>query len=226
MPLSRRRRVLSVLVVAALPLVAALVGVGAVARASAAVAPAPVVFLPAHAQLLATFPEDGSTVKSATEVVLSFNEEVNPDFVKVVVKGPQGNEVVADPVVDGREVTQPLASDLPAGTHEVAYRVVSTDGHPVAGTIEFTTTLTPTPSTSSSPSPTASLSSTPTASADASQGPSPTVTASPATDATDDSAPSTALWVALGALAIAVLSRSSNLPTTFIVWELQFSKSK
>ena len=48
-------------------------------------------------------------------------------------------------------MTQALAADLPAGEHIVTYRVVSTDGHPVSGTVTFTSTAAP---ASASPSPT------------------------------------------------------------------------
>ena len=96
-------------------------------------------------------PKDGATVETAQEVVLTFNEDVNPDFVAVKVTGPAGSETAGKPAVDGTAVTQALAADLPAGKHAVTYRVVSTDGHPVSGTVTFTSTAAP---ASASPSPT------------------------------------------------------------------------
>ncbi|HET6968180.1 MAG TPA: copper resistance CopC family protein [Ornithinibacter sp.] len=131
--------------------------------------------LAVHAQLLGSTPRDGSTVETADEVVLEFNEDVDPTFVTVVVEGPDGSEVAGSPVVDGRSVTQPLSPSLGSGEHVVTYRVVSTDGHPVAGRLTFTTTAAPTPSTE----PTASA--TPSAGTTASAPPSPLATA-PATE--------------------------------------------
>ena len=104
-----------------------------------------------HAQLLGSSPKDGSTVATAEQVVLTFNEDVDPTFVKVSVKGPDGSETAGKPTVADREVTQALAADLPAGEHVVTYRVVSTDGHPVSGSVTFTSTQAP---ASATPSPT------------------------------------------------------------------------
>ena len=119
--------------------------------------------LPFHARLLGSTPEDGSTVDTADEVTLEFNEEVDPTFVQVTVEGPGGSQVEGGPEVDGRAVTQALSPGIPAGEHRVTYRVVSTDGHPVSGTVTFTTTAAPSPS----PEPTASVTPSPSATASA-----------------------------------------------------------
>jgi methionine-rich copper-binding protein CopC len=136
-----------------------------------------------HSRLSSSAPENGATVTTAREVALTFNEDVNPSFVKVEVGGPDGAETDGDPTTDGRTVTQPLVGDLPAGEHTVTYRVVSTDGHPVSGTVTFTTTAA---AASASPSVTASAtaSATPTPSPTASAVASaePTVTAAPVSD--------------------------------------------
>ncbi len=111
--------------------------------------------LPLHARLVSTTPADGSTVATATEVVLTFSETVNETFVEVRVDGPGGDETDGEPTVDGTAVTQALAAGLPAGEHTVTYRIVSVDGHPVSGTVSFTTTdeaATPTPPATPTPS--------------------------------------------------------------------------
>ena len=59
------------------------------------------------------------------QVVLTFNEAVNPDFVAVRVAGPDGDEADGTPAVEGPTVTQPLTAPLAAGEHTVTYRVVS-----------------------------------------------------------------------------------------------------
>ncbi len=201
MPWCSRRRLLPTLLLAALPLVGGTAS--ALPAQTTDAASAPVAFLPAHAQFVGSTPEDGSTVETAAEVVLRFNEDVNPDFVKVAVTGPDGDEADGDPVVDGPEVTQSLAADLPAGSHAVTYRVVSSDGHPVSGTVEFTTTVAPSPS----PTPTSSTESPPsTPSPSTGSTPSPSVEASPDVEETSQSGPSDTVWIALGIVAVALVA--------------------
>jgi copper resistance protein C len=153
-----------------------------------------------HSRLDSSSPKDGATVETATEVVLTFNEDVNPDFVAVKVTGPDGGETDGKPTADGTAVTQPLDADLPAGTHTVTYRVVSKDGHPVSGTVGFTTTADPA-SASPSPTPSATGSATaapsPTASAVAS--PEPTVTSDPVSD---ESGSGPTAWLVVGVVAL------------------------
>ena len=107
--------------------------------------------LPLHARLTASNPADGSTAGTVPEIVLTFSEEVNASFVAVTVEGPEGDETDGGPAVDGREVRQTLVSGLAAGAHVATFRVVSADGHPVSGTVRFTTTQGPT-ATQPSPS--------------------------------------------------------------------------
>lgn len=104
----------------------------------------------AHAQLLDSDPADGQTLPMTQSVSLTFNEEVSPDFVTVIVEGPSGEDVtVGEPEVDRGVVTQPI-DPTDNGVHELTYRVVSQDGHPVSGQITFTLTDVPAPT----PSPT------------------------------------------------------------------------
>ena len=95
-------------------------------------------------------------------------------------------------------MTQALASDLPAGEHRVTYRVVSTDGHPVSGTMTFTTTAAPSPS----PEPTASV--TPTPSATASAAPTPAETP-PSTEPASERRRRARPWVVGGLAVVAAL---------------------
>lgn len=158
--------------------------------------------LPMHAALASSTPADGATVTSADEVVLTFNEDVNPDFVAVRVTGPDGSEVEGDPTVEGRSVRQPLAAALPAGRHQVAYRVVSADGHPVAGTLTFTTAATPA-SGSPAATETASATAAATPTADAAS-PTPSTAAAPVSGEADDGIPWLVIAV-VGIVAAAVL---------------------
>ena len=96
----------------------------------------------AHSGLNATIPADGAEVDaSPAEVVLEFDEPVSTRLSRVQVTGPAGDTwQTGAPEVSGSTVRQPLASLGPAGTYQVAYRVVSADGHPVSGTSSFTLT--------------------------------------------------------------------------------------
>ncbi|NEE03799.1 copper resistance CopC family protein [Phytoactinopolyspora halotolerans] len=95
----------------------------------------------AHSSLVSSSPEDGATVEEQPGTVeLVFNENVQdqPDFTQMAVLDADENEFhTADPVVDGNRVRQDV-SELPDGDYTISYRIVSADGHPVSGTIEFT----------------------------------------------------------------------------------------
>ncbi len=71
-------------------------------------------------------------------MVLTFAERPDERFVKIAATGPGGTNVVAGPPrVSGTSVTQPLIPGGP-GLYTVVYRVVSADGHPVQGSMTFT----------------------------------------------------------------------------------------
>ncbi|WP_168581855.1 copper resistance CopC family protein [Gephyromycinifex aptenodytis] len=92
-----------------------------------------------HAQLVSSSPADGDTVATPpAEASLTFNEEINPKFAQIVVADPSGRAVPVEPQVENATVVVPLPTDLPAGKIAVRYRVVSRDGHPIAGQIAFT----------------------------------------------------------------------------------------
>jgi methionine-rich copper-binding protein CopC len=102
-------------------------------------------------------PAVGSTVTVApTEVVLTFDENVQDVGDAVLVTAPNGTRVDdGQPVISGATVTERLKPLLVAGRYSVTYRVVSDDGHPVTRTLAFTFTGTPSAapsSTVSSPS--------------------------------------------------------------------------
>lgn len=142
----------------------------------------------AHSELVSTTPEDGATLDSPpTSVTFTFNEDLLPDFVRLIAKNPAG--VTGDlPItsVEGPTVT----ADWPAaegGEWTVSYRVVSQDGHPVEGSITFAyegaapTSSGPAPTSASptTPAPTSASATTP---APTSAEPSPSLT--PAADTT------------------------------------------
>jgi copper resistance protein C len=120
----------------------------------------------AHAVLEKTSPAKNAVLTaSPPEVVLTFDEPPQQLGNVVQVTGPTGVVSQGTPTLSGAEIHQALNPDLPNGAYQVAWRAVSDDGHPVAGTFAFTiraaaTTTSPTPtqptsSTPDSPTPTA-----------------------------------------------------------------------
>lgn len=107
----------------------------------------------AHAELVRITPDvDAQLTRAPKAVVLEFSEAVSASFATVVVTSAAGVSVTnGKPTVIGATVTQALVPRLAAGVYRVAFRVVSKDGHPVAGESGFT--LTPAPTTSPSTSP-------------------------------------------------------------------------
>lgn len=93
----------------------------------------------AHAGLVDSDPADGSTVAGFDgEVVLTFSEEVT-EPVTVIVTDPEGTGLQSgDPVVDGTRVRQSVDPAVVAGLHTIAYRVISSDGHPITGQVRVT----------------------------------------------------------------------------------------
>lgn len=95
----------------------------------------------AHASLVGSDPEDGATLDAApTAITLTFNENIgNPAY--VAVTAPDGSKVeVSDVRAVDQEVTATLVDPDQKGRFTATYRVVSADGHPVEGSIAYTTT--------------------------------------------------------------------------------------
>jgi copper transport protein len=91
----------------------------------------------AHASLVFAEPRDGAVLTQAPKTVqLRFNESVTAGAVKLIdASGKQRTDAVVDAKDEAINVTLP--ADLPKGTQIVSYRVISADGHPVAGSITF-----------------------------------------------------------------------------------------
>jgi len=99
----------------------------------------------AHSALQSSTPADqAELVQPPTAVTLTFNEAVDSEFSDVVVTGPDGQARQEGATqVQGSTVTQPLRPLTEDGRYDVAYRVVSADGHPITGELSFTVTLPP-----------------------------------------------------------------------------------
>ena len=96
----------------------------------------------AHAELVSTSPTDQQTLSEApTRVQLTFDEPVSTEFSEIVVTGPDGlPHQDGSATFSGVTVTQALGLLPTAGRYDVAWRVVSDDGHPVTGALSFTVT--------------------------------------------------------------------------------------
>ncbi|MCP2263339.1 copper resistance protein CopC [Promicromonospora thailandica] len=126
--------------VAALAAVLTLVGVLLVAGPASA-----------HDQLLSSDPKDGATLDAAPEQIsLTFSSEPLDTGIEIVLSGPDGVTARGEDIqVEDRVVTARLDAGLPAGAYDVAWHVVSSDGHPIEGELAYTVEgeLEPEPST-------------------------------------------------------------------------------
>jgi copper transport protein len=91
----------------------------------------------AHAALVVVEPRDGSVLAEVPKAIeLRFNENVTAGAVNLM--GPDG-KVRTDATVEaeGDAIKVAPPKDLPDGTSIISYRVISQDGHPVAGSVTF-----------------------------------------------------------------------------------------
>lgn len=142
----------------------------------------PVSAAQAHDALRSSNPKKDAKVD---EVELTFSSAVQ--FPKVVVTDSSGRKFVErDARVDGGKVTQKLSETLPSGSYTIAYRVVSSDGHPITGEVPFRVVAPATPA-AATPTPVDSAASEAVAT--------PSVPATPASEPTETSPQSVASTV-------------------------------
>ena len=101
-----------------------------------------VVFMPAvalaHAQLQIASPQEASLVaEMPAELMLVFNEPVSPLGIVWITPDGQQTDVNATSADTRLTIPVPSTAKTLVGTHLVSWRVVSADGHPVAGTLRF-----------------------------------------------------------------------------------------
>lgn len=91
----------------------------------------------AHASLVSTEPRDGSMVAQApNKVELRFNEAVTPAVIQLIdAEGRARDDATVHALNETIGITLP--DGLPPGTQVISYRVISADGHPVAGSMVF-----------------------------------------------------------------------------------------
>jgi copper resistance protein C len=93
----------------------------------------------AHDQLLSSDPEDGATLdEQPTSISLTFSAAPLDTGIEVALVGPDGTTAQGyDIQVTDEVVTAQLAPDLPPGKYDVAWHVVSSDGHPIEGELTY-----------------------------------------------------------------------------------------
>lgn len=96
----------------------------------------------AHTRLESSDPAEGAALATApAQVTLTFSEAVSPPDGAVEIIGPDNvTWQVGAVTAAGPTITAPVTPAGPAGAYVLAYRVVSADGHTVAGSVNFTLT--------------------------------------------------------------------------------------
>lgn len=109
----------------------------------------------AHDRLVDSSPRTDERLRAApAEVRLEFSSEVMDVGAAVVVADAAGTDrATGEPVLDGPVVTVPVDPALPDGSYTVRWRVVSSDGHAISGSIPFQ--VGEAPSSTAPPTPTA-----------------------------------------------------------------------
>ncbi|MGW6172640.1 copper resistance CopC family protein [Arthrobacter sp. NPDC055138] len=94
----------------------------------------------AHDELISSTPENGAVLDTPpTEVSLKFSANVMDIGATTQVLDGEGTDWAAGaPVLSGSQVSIPLRDGMPDGDYQLGWRVVSSDGHPIEGTLKFT----------------------------------------------------------------------------------------
>ncbi|WP_246088427.1 copper resistance CopC/CopD family protein [Phreatobacter stygius] len=100
-----------------------------------------VLFVPsaafAHASLVKAEPADGAMLAvTPPTVVLRFNEAVAPAVIQLIdAEGKSRPDITV--TADDDTIRVGLPATLPHGTQVLSYRIISADGHPVSGAVQF-----------------------------------------------------------------------------------------
>ncbi|RZU62460.1 copper resistance CopC family protein [Zhihengliuella halotolerans] len=112
---------------------ALLLALGAAAAASLAGAPA----AHAHDQLLSTDPADGDALETAPEqLTLTFSGEIQDIGARVDLVDGDGATHETEFAAEGGDLVVTPNEALPAGDYTLSWRVISSDGHPIEGTVD------------------------------------------------------------------------------------------
>ena len=135
-PTSRSARLLVALLAALATLAATLLlGIGGAAPAQA------------HDRIVSTDPADGAQLDAApAALTMTFSTEPLAVEPQVVVTDTAGTVVAqGSPTIEGTSATFPWPAELTGDTYTIAWRVVSSDGHPIEGTFSFAVAAAPEP---------------------------------------------------------------------------------
>lgn len=92
----------------------------------------------AHTELKSSNPTAGAVLDEAPkQLELTFTEPVTLPADAVQVVSDTGSWTIGTPSVAGAVVTVPVTPSGPAGPHTIKWKVVSSDGDPVSGSIIF-----------------------------------------------------------------------------------------
>ncbi len=93
----------------------------------------------AHDELIGSTPENGAVLDTPpAEVTLKFSANVMDIGATTQVLDGKGTDWAAGaPVLSGSKVSIPLRDGMPDGDYQLGWRVVSSDGHPIEGTLKF-----------------------------------------------------------------------------------------
>ncbi|WP_418275617.1 copper resistance protein CopC [Isoptericola jiangsuensis] len=126
----------------------------------------------AHDSLVSSDPKDGAELDEPTgTITLTYSADILPDGTMVEVTTPDG-DVTADVTVDGKDVVADLGEQTSGGEYAVRWRVVSSDGHPIEGELDYTVADQPEAAESPGSSPEAGPAASPEASTGAGPAPS------------------------------------------------------
>ncbi|MGO1831872.1 MAG: copper resistance CopC family protein [Brevibacterium yomogidense] len=94
----------------------------------------------AHDQLLSSTPSvDENFSDAPQEISLQYSAEVMQVGAQVLLTDSEGGSfAVGEPSFDGTSVSAQITDELPEGAYTIAWRVVSSDGHPISGIVPFT----------------------------------------------------------------------------------------
>lgn len=159
----------------------------------------------AHDVITGSDPAEGATLSTApVRVSVTFDETPNSGFSTLTVVGPDGTQYQQGATTTDDRVASVAVGRLPAaGVYEIGYRIVSSDGHPVTGSVSFTL-ATPSPAPAADP---------PVAPSDAQQAPAAQAAGNPAAPPSPAASSRTAdselpAWpfamLAVGVIAVAV----------------------
>ncbi|WP_430591894.1 copper resistance CopC family protein [Humidisolicoccus flavus] len=93
----------------------------------------------AHDEIIGSNPEPNETVLEVPEsITLEYSAEILELGALVDVVDPSGTVwSEGEPTVAGTVLTQVVNPEMPNGTYEIQWKVVSSDGHPIEGVVPF-----------------------------------------------------------------------------------------